>query len=46
MLGGKPIYPSYSLNQANGIPMQIVVDDVAAILEVLAFTEDVRGNED
>jgi len=34
-----------ALNQANRIPGQIVVDDEAAVLEVLAFRENVRADE-
>lgn len=34
-----------TLNQAHRIPMEIVVDDLVAILKIQAFRQNVRGNQ-
>ncbi len=41
-----PVDPSETLDNANRIPMDIIIDQIVTVLEILAFGNAVCGNED
>ena len=39
------VYSTESLDNANRVPMDVVVDEKIAVLEILAFRNAIRGDE-
>jgi hypothetical protein len=43
--GADPVDAAVSLHQAHRVPRKVVVDDVAGLLQVDAFGEDIGGDD-
>ena len=46
VLGTDAVHAAKALDDAHRVPMDVVVHEVVAVLEVLALGDAVRGNED
>jgi hypothetical protein len=46
VLGADAVHTADALDETDGVPVQVVVDDVVGVLKIEALAEDVGGDQD
>jgi hypothetical protein len=46
VLGADAVHAAHALDETDGVPMQVVVDDVVGVLKVEALAENIGGDQD